>query len=101
MINFRIWSITHNVHLTVFSSTRVICAPRLELPKSLKLNKKLKMDGLKFLSRIPQDSIPAAFFDPQYRGVYEMMKYGNEETSRNNNRVKIPQMSDDTIKQFV
>ena len=86
---------------TVFSSARTIRAPKLTLQPPLKMDKPLKMDGLKMLGMIPRASIPAAFFDPQYRGVYEHMKYGNEKTSRNYKRVMIPQMSDATICKFV
>lgn len=86
---------------TVFSSARTIHAPKLTLPTSLKLDKPLKMDGLRMLRKVPNESIPAAFFDPQYRGVYEYMKYGNEKTSRNCGRVLIPQMDDKLICEFV
>ena len=87
--------------MNVFSSTRLLVAPKVSLPPRLKINKKLKMDGLKFLSKIPDNSIPASFFDPQDRGVYEQMKYGNEDTSRNHKRVEIPQMNDDLICEFI
>ncbi len=87
--------------MSVFSSTRTLTTPKVTLPPRLKINKKLKMDGLKFLSNIPDDSIPVSFFDPQYRGVYEQMKYGNEDTSRNHKRVEIPQMSNNTISEFI
>ncbi len=80
--------------MSVFSATRTVIAPELVLPRMLKTNKKLKMDGLKFLSKISDNSIPVSFFDPQYRGVYEQMKYGNEDTSRNHKRVEIPQMNE-------
>ena len=73
--------------MTVFSSTRMLIAPEVTLPTRLKINKRLKMDGLQFLSKIPDNTIPVSFFDPQYRGVYEQMKYGNETTSRNYKRV--------------
>ena len=79
----------------------MISAPSLEIPRGLKTDKKLKMDGLKLLSKINDDIIPAVFFDPQYRGVYDQMKYGNEKTSRNYQRVEIPQMTDDLIKEFI
>jgi site-specific DNA-methyltransferase (adenine-specific) len=87
--------------MSVFSSTRTFIAPKVTLPPRLKINKRLKMDGLKFLSKIPSDTIPVSFFDPQYRGVYEKMAYGNEHTSRNYKRVEIPQMSDVVITKFV
>ena len=76
-------------------------APKLILPRMLKSNKKLRMDGLKFLSKISDNSIPVSFFDPQYRGIYEQMKYGNEATSLNHKRVEIPQMDDIIISEFI
>ena len=87
--------------MAVFSNSRVLVAPAIKLPARLKLNKKIQMDGLKFMSKIPTSSVPAVFFDPQYRGVYEKLKYGNEKTSRNYHRVLIPQMSDDMIREFI
>ena len=44
---------------------------------------------------------PVVFFDPQFRGVYDKMKYGNEDTSRNNVRVSLPQMDEPVIIEFV
>ncbi len=87
---------------TVFSSIRkkrdfTPSAPPSDLPR----DSRIKMEGLKFLSRLPDECAAAAFFDPQFRGVYDKMKYGNEDTSRNNVRVKLPQMSEETIIQFV
>ena len=86
--------------MTVFSVTRTLAAPSVEAP-DLPVNRRLKQDGLEMMSLIPAGSMPAAFFDPQYRGVYEKMAYGNELTSRNCRRVKKPQMHDDMIGRFV
>ena len=85
----------------VFSSVRTVESPALRLPKSLKLNKRLKMEGRKFLSRIPADSIPVAFFDPQYRGVLDKLKYGNEGKNRGRQRSALPQMPEKVIKEFI
>ncbi len=87
---------------TVFSNAREKrnYEPALP-PDKLPANAKIKMDGLKFLNYLPSDCASAAFFDPQFRGVYDKMKYGNEATSRNNVRVKLPQMSEDLIVIFV
>lgn len=87
---------------TVFLNARkkrdfVMASP----PDDLPTNVRLKMDGLDFLSRLPDSCTAAAFFDPQYRGVYDKLKYGNENTSRNNVRVKLPQMNEETIINFV
>ena len=86
---------------SVFSPQREISAPRIALPPSLNLNKRMKMDGLLFLSRLPQASIPVAFFDPQYRGVLDKLSYGNEGKERGRARASLLQMNDDTIRKFI
>ena len=59
------------------------------------------MNGLELLSLLADDCAVASFFDPQFRGVYDKMKYGNEQTSRNAIRVQLPQMSEQTINGFI
>lgn len=76
-------------------------ASRITLPKGLKLNARLKMDGLKFLAMLPADSIPVAFLDPQYRGVLDKLAYGNEGRSRGRARCALKQMPEETIGHFV
>ncbi len=84
----------------VFSSERTIVTPEIELPPDLPVNTRLKMDGLKLMAQLRDNTAAAIFFDPQFRGVYDKMKYGNEDTSRNHVRVKLPQMSEETIIRF-
>ena len=84
----------------VFSSVRTLQAPAIKLPSGLKQNTRLKMDGLKLLKKLTDDTVAAIFFDPQFRGVYDKMRYGNENTSRNHVRVALPQMSEDVIASF-
>lgn len=86
---------------TVYSSQRTIVSPRIDLTSELALNARLKMEGLSFLSKIPSNSIPVVFFDPQYRGVLDKLKFGNEGKSRGKERSHLPQMSDQIIKEFV
>lgn len=86
---------------TVYSSQRTIESPRIELTNELALNTRLKMEGLSFLSKIPRNSIPVVFFDPQYRGVLDKLKFGNEGKSRGKERSHLPQMSEQVIKDFV
>ncbi len=94
--------IVDNTALTnVYSNERNIKSPNLILPKSLVLNKRLKMDGLKFLSKIPDRTIPVAFFDPQYRGVLDKLSYGNEGEQRGKARASLPQMTEEIIKNFI
>lgn len=85
----------------VFSNQRTIQAPTIGLPSELKPNTRLKMDGLKFLSKIPADAIPVAFFDPQYRGVLDKLAYGNEGKKRSKRRASLEQMSEVAIGQFL
>lgn len=84
----------------VFSNLRTLESPPLQIPPGLPLNTRIKMDGLELLGRLPDNTIPVAFLDPQFRGVYDKLKYGNEKTSRNHVRVELPQMSEATIVAF-
>ena len=42
-----------------------------------------------------------AFFDPQYRGLYDKLKYGNEGVNRQQRRGALKQMDDSTIRCFL
>lgn len=64
------------------------------------INYKNKTDGLALLSDVNDQVIQAAFFDPQYRGVLDKLKYGNE-GARQKERCALEQMSEDTIKKFI
>ncbi len=86
---------------SVYSTDRTVHAPPLDLPEALKPNARLKMDGLEFLSQLPENSMPVAFFDPQYRGVLEKLGYGNEGKSRGRRRSALEQMSEETIGRFI
>ena len=85
----------------VFSSQREVKSPDIVLARGLHFNKRLKMDGLKFLSKLPKASIPVAFFDPQHRGVLDKLGYGNEGKKRGKARANLPQMTDAIITKFV
>lgn len=63
-------------------------------------NQRNSMDGLVFLGLFESNSIPAAFFDPQYRGVMDKLDYGNE-GSRQIKRAQLAQMSESIIKDFI
>ena len=67
----------------------------------LKFNTELKMDGIKLLEILKNNDIDACFFDPQYRGILDKMKYGNEGINRGKDRCGLNQMSIDTIKKFI
>lgn len=85
----------------VFSGQRTVHVPPLALPARLKPNTRLKMDGLEFLSALPESAIPVAFLDPQYRGVLEKLAYGNEGKDRGKRRSALEQMPEDVIGRFV
>lgn len=65
------------------------------------LNHKNLTDGLKLLADINSESIATAFFDPQYRGVLDKLKYGNEGKNRGKARCSLKQMDEDTIVKFI
>ena len=60
-----------------------------------------KVNGLTLLSKMPTKSVACVFFDPQYRGVLDKLKYGNEGKSRGKERSALPQMDEDTIIKFI
>ena len=64
-------------------------------------NKRLKMDGLELLNHIPDRTIKACFFDPQYRGILDKQKYGNEGRGKEKRRIALPQMSENMIEEFI
>ena len=73
----------------------------LTLPDGLQFDARLKMDGLDFLARLPNEAIPLAFLDPQYRGVLDKLAYGNEGVKRGRARAALQQMDETTIVAFV
>ena len=85
----------------VFSDMRDIEQPNFNLPEKLKLDTRLKMDGLKLLKMLDDKSIPLVFFDPQYRSILEKQKYGNEGVNRGKKRTELPQMTNAIIKKFI
>ena len=63
-------------------------------------NTKLTIDGLELLKSLESASIDLCFFDPQYRGVLDKMRYGNE-GERQKGRSALIQMSEESIKSFI
>lgn len=68
---------------------------------NFEINRKNKTDGLLLLGSIKNSSITAAFFDPQYRGILDKMKYGNEGMQRGKARSELTQMDENTIISFI
>lgn len=65
------------------------------------LNQRNRMDGLALLQGLEENSIRACFFDPQYRGVLDRLKYGNEGKSRGRARCALPQMTQEQITHWI
>jgi len=86
--------------MSVFSPGRVAAQPEFALPRGLKFNARQRMDGLKLLKLLPGNCAPLIFFDPQYRSVLDKQRYGNE-GARQKKRALLPQMSGETIRQFL
>ena len=67
----------------------------------VKMNYKNRIDGLILLNEIHDKTISCAFFDPQYRGVLDKLKYGNEGKARGKARCDLQQMDEGTIIAFI
>ncbi len=97
----RLAALSRKPATSVFSGVRTTTAPPIAAPAGFGFNERMKMDGLEFLKKLPDAAIPAAFFDPQYRGVLDKLQYGNEGEKRGRRRFLLQQMSADTIRKFV
>jgi site-specific DNA-methyltransferase (adenine-specific) len=84
----------------VFGKARELQQPALGLPADLALDRPNRADGLDFLKRLPADGFPLVIFDPQYRGVLDRQKYGNE-GERQKDRALLPQMTEEVIGAFI
>ena len=83
----------------VFSNTRTLIQPEFEIPEGILVDRPQVMDGLELLSKLPDNSIPLVFFDPQYRGILNKLNYGNE-GERQKERSKFTQMESWNIRSF-
>ena len=89
-----------------FSDTKMSSHP-LFTPEELSagyrplLNKKLRADGLALMEKLDEGSARVVFFDPQYRGVLDKLKYGNEGKQRGKERSSLPQMTEEVIMNFL
>jgi site-specific DNA-methyltransferase (adenine-specific) len=63
-------------------------------------NARNRMNGVQFLLSLRNEEARLAFLDPQYRSVLDQLAFGNEGT-RQKERAKLPQMSDDDIAFFI
>lgn len=84
----------------VFSRERRLKQPVLDLPPSFKPNAMNQSDGLVFLESLQTSTFALCIFDPQYRGVLDRQKYGNE-GQRQKDRARLEQMDDALIGGFI
>lgn len=84
-----------------FDKKRLVEAPKFTVPSGMTPNSRMNMDGLVFLKRIDDRQIPTVFFDPQYRGVLDKLKFGNEKDGKSKRRAQLQQMSEETIREFL
>lgn len=85
---------------SVYGHERALRQPAIEVPEPYALDGSNQVDGRTLLAALAPASFPLCFFDPQYRGVLDRQKYGNE-GSRQKHRALLPQMSEETIAAFV
>lgn len=86
---------------SVFGHSRDVEQPDVKVPSGFRLNERNEADGLNLLRSLEADSFPLCIFDPQYRGVLDRQKYGNEGVSRQQERVALPQMEERQIISFI
>ena len=70
-------------------------------PTITPINHRNKIDGLTLLHNIKTQTVKVIFFDPQYRGVLDKLKYGNEGKNRGKDRHELEQMNEETIIKFI
>lgn len=86
--------------VSVFGHTREVEQPKIVVPLGFRLNERNQSDGLAFLKALEAGGFPLCIFDPQYRGVLDKQKYGNE-GSRQKERSILPQMDEALIISFI
>jgi site-specific DNA-methyltransferase (adenine-specific) len=91
---------SHDGTKTVFGNTRNISQPAPLVPTGVELDARNKCDGLALLAELKSDSFPLCFFDPQYRGILDRQRYGNE-GDRQKARSEMHQMSEADISRFI
>ena len=67
----------------------------------LPLNQRNQCHGRELLAALEPESVPLCIFDPQYRGVLDKMRYGNEGINRGRRRSELAQMTEETIGEFI
>lgn len=60
-----------------------------------------QMNGIDLLNLLRDEVVTTCFFDPQYRGVLDLQKYGNEGIGRGKRRCALSQMDESVIISFI
>lgn len=68
---------------------------------TIKKNFRNRCDGIEMLKQIDDSTFKVVFFDPQYRGLLDKLKYGNEGKSKEKERCALPQMTTEVIAEFL
>lgn len=71
--------------------------PRLEVA----YNARQKLNGITLLKWIRPNTADMVVFDPQYRGILDKLRYGNEGVSRERDRAALPAMKEYQIARFI
>ena len=85
----------------VYSHTRNVDFKKVDNFYPLPLNQFNQCNGIELLNLLSENSIPACFFDPQYRGILDKLQYGNEGVKRGQKRSSLLQMDDNIIREFI
>lgn len=85
----------------VFAPEAPRASPEVSLPEGMEFDTRLEFEGREFLSLLQPASVPVAFFDPQYRGILDKLKYGNEGKQRVRMRSALKQMPEPVICEFL
>ena len=88
------------INRTVFGKVRELVQPGIAAPPDLDVDARNQCEGLSFLGKLQDESFPLCFFDPQYRGVLDHQRYGNE-GARQRARSKLRQMPEAEIRSFL
>jgi site-specific DNA-methyltransferase (adenine-specific) len=85
---------------SVFDNNRNIAQPKIKIHDGFLLDQRNGANGIDLLRTLEDESYPLCIFDPQYRGVLDRQKYGNE-GSRQQERSVLPQMDEKQIISFI
>jgi site-specific DNA-methyltransferase (adenine-specific) len=84
----------------VYAHEREVRQPALILPEDLLLDAPNVREGQDFLASLPAAGFPLCIFDPQYRGLLDHTRYGNE-GERQKGRSLLRQMTEADIRAFL